>query len=125
MKRKILIFIGILSLLCIIGVGAYWFVGEYQYYKNMYEKGKTVEVVFEDCEHTAKYTLDYSTSMATREPIALSAGELQKIHPTALGYMWCCGQIQDELLLWGVSAGVTITYTIVVATVRRKKQREC
>ena len=125
MKRKILISIGILASLCILGAGVYWFEGEYQYYKSMYERGKNVGVVFEDCEHTARYVLDYSISVATREPVGLSISEFHRIHPRALEYMWCCGQIQDELLVWTISAGVAVTYTIVVAAVRRKKQREC
>ena len=117
-----LVLIGIVSLVCLIAVGGHWFAGEYEYYEDMYKRGKVVGETFEDCTHTAKYALDYSSSMATRQPVALSIKDLHRIHPTAFEYMWCCGQIQDELWAGAIGCGVIVTYIIVVSTIRRKKQ---
>ena len=110
-------------MLCVLIGGIVWFSGEYQYYKNMYERGKITGVVFEDCKHTSRYLLDQSSSMATRNPVALSSKELQKIHPTVLTYMWCCGQVQDEVLVWSICAGGCVVYTIIVAIIEKKKQQ--
>ncbi len=123
MKRKILVLIGIVSFLCVLAVGGSWLKGEYQYYKNMHKKGKVVGATFEDCKHTARYALDYSTSLATREPIALSVKELQRLHPTVWEYMWCCGQIQDELSVWVICVVVAIGYTVIVVVAPRKKKQ--
>ena len=122
-KKNILVLIGIIAIITVLSVGFYWLSGEYQYYKHMYEKGKVAGEVFEDCEHTVKYGIDQSTSMATREPIALSAKKLQEIHPTAWGYMWCCGQVQDEVLIWSICSGVAVIYTVTVALIGRKKKQ--
>lgn len=123
MKRIILVLIGIVAIISVMVAGCYWLNGEYQYYENMYNKGKVAGEIFEDCEHTVKHRFDSSTSVATREPVALSVGELHRIHPTAIGYMWCCGQIQDEVLTWSICGGVAIIYTISVALIGRKKKQ--
>ena len=123
MKRIILVLIGIVAIISVMTVGGYWLNGEYQYYEHMYNKGKIAGEIFEDCEHTVKYGIDQSTSMATREPIALSAKKLQEIHPTAWGYMWCCGQIQDKVLIWSICGGVAIIYTISAALIGKKKKQ--
>lgn len=106
---------GIVTVMSAILIFTYLFVEECDRYRIPYYQGNGEGVVFVDCEHTEAKSLRYDgTSAATREPIYMTAKELQEIHPTLWSYMSCCGQIQKDMISWSAWLGVP---TIAIVSV--------
>ena len=124
-KKKVILISLILVLVAAMCFHLYLFNNEYQSYKLMYEKGKVTGTTFLDCEHTREFPLDYSSSMATREPVAVSSEKLKEIHPTVLSYMFCCGHIQEKLGVWLLQEAIIVVPLIIVLclVIREKKKQ--